>query len=170
MTTQNFSRSPAEGLFFQADQEIGQGHFAEAKGLLEQALDMDPDFGQAYNHLGWLYETKYQDYKQAEECYRKALKLAPEYPPIYLNFSILLSTLEKNDELKKHLEQALQVPGINKSSIYNEQGVLYEREQNLAKAREFYEKALLSATSDQETQNFRLNLERCQLKEELLKN
>jgi tetratricopeptide (TPR) repeat protein len=94
------NNTQVESLFFQADQKIKEGNFAEAAEILKQAISIDPKYGRAYNHLGWLYETKYQDYKKAEECYHNALAFSPEYPAIYINFSILLSTLEKNDELE----------------------------------------------------------------------
>lgn len=60
--------------------------------------------------MGWMYETKLKDYSKAEECYRKALDAHPSYPSIYTNYSILLSTLGKYDELKLLLDRALTVP------------------------------------------------------------
>lgn len=163
------SNSQVENLFFQADQKINEGQFAEAKEMLKKAIGLDPKFGRAYNHLGWLYETKFQDYKQAEECYKHALEFSPEYPAIYINYAILLSTLEKNDELEKLLEKALKVAGINKGSIYNEYGIFYERTGKFDKAIEAFQKSLQYAMSEQETERFQASIERCKKKQEILK-
>jgi tetratricopeptide (TPR) repeat protein len=162
------SNSQVESLFFQADQKIKEGLFAEAKDLLRQAITLDPKFGRAYNHLGWLYETKYQDYKKAEEFYRQALEFSPEYPAIYINLAILLSTLEKNQELEKHLQKALTVLGINKSSIYREFGFLYERQGLFDKAIESFKNGLLYSLTDDETEKFKLAIERCKQKQEII--
>jgi tetratricopeptide (TPR) repeat protein len=157
-----------ESLFFQADQKIKEGDFAAATDMLKQAISIDPKYGRAYNHLGWLYETKYQDYKKAEECYRNALEFSPEYPAIYINFAILLSTLEKNDELEKHLTKALKVYGINKSTIYREFGILYERMGNFTKAIDSFKKSVTFCLDNEEIQRLKSSIERCQQKEEVL--
>jgi len=163
------SISPAEPLFFQADEKIKNGLFSEARELLEQAIAADKSFGRAYNHLGWLYETKYQDYKKAEENYEKALELSPEYPAIYINYAILLSTLDKNNELTKILEKGLKVPGVNKGSMYNEYGILYEKTGEFQKAIDAFEQALLFTMSDQQTDAYKNSIERCKKKAEILK-
>lgn len=162
------SNSQVESLFFQADQKIKEGFFAEAKEILRQAISLDPKYGRAYNHLGWLYETKYQDFKKAEEYYRKALELAPDYPAIYINFAILLSTLEKNQELEKHLGRSLNVPGINKGAIYREYGFLYERLGKFDKAIEAFKNGLLYSLTEDETEKFKSAIERCKQKQEIV--
>jgi len=164
------SNSQVESLFFQADQKIKEGLYAEAKDVLRQAISLDPKFGRAYNHLGWLYETKYQDYKKAEEYYRKSIELSPDYPAIYINFAILLSTLEKDSELEKHLTRSLSVPGVNKSAIYREFGFMYERQGKFDKAIESFKNGLLYSITDDESQKFKSAIERCQQKEEVIKN
>ena len=93
-------------LFFKADNDIKDGNIVEAFDNLTYIIEQDLEYGRAYNHLGWIYETKYKNYAKAEECYRLAMKYSPDYLPIYLNFAILLSTLEKFDELEAHLEKA----------------------------------------------------------------
>lgn len=95
----------ADQLFFDADEKIKQGLFPESKGLLEKAIELDHKHGRAYNHLAWLYETKYQDFAKAEEYYKKAIEFAPEYPESYTNYAVVLSSFERYDELEKHLKK-----------------------------------------------------------------
>jgi tetratricopeptide (TPR) repeat protein len=115
-----------EELFIQADQDIRDGYLAEAAKKLESIIADDPDFGKAYNHLGYLYETKFKDLKSAENYYQLALEKSPDYPAVYANYSILLSTLRKYDELNTLLQKALEIPGVDKANVYNEYGIMYE--------------------------------------------
>ncbi|MEM0998792.1 MAG: tetratricopeptide repeat protein [Bacteroidota bacterium] len=118
--------SRPEATFYEADQLIEAGKISEAAELLYQLLKDHPDFGRAYNHLGYIYETKYRDLQKAEEFYRKCLELSPEYPAIYLNYSILLSGQGRLEELEELLHRALACPGINRAKIYNEFGIMHE--------------------------------------------
>ena len=62
------------------------------------------------------------------------------YPPVYYNYSVLLSTLGKYDELKELLDTAINIPGITKSTIFNEYAIMYEQEGKLDIAIEYYKK------------------------------
>lgn len=154
----------ADQLFFEADNKIKQGLFAEAKTLFEKAIAVHPQHGRSHNHLGWLYETKYQDFTKAEEHYKKAIEYAPEYPAGYSNYAVLLSTLERYEELQKHLEKALTVPGINKETMYNEYGIMYERQGKLNEAIEAYTKALNYSLTEQGVTGYKNAIARCKTK------
>jgi len=154
----------ADQLFFEADEKIKQGLYAEAKALFEQAIEADPKHGRSHNHLGWLYETKYQDYAKAEEHYKKAMEFAPEYPAGYSNYAIVLSTLGRYDDLAKHLEKAMDIPGINKETIYNEYGIMYERTGKLSEAIDAYTKAMQFTLSEQAVGTYKSAIARCKAK------
>ena len=154
----------ADQLFFEGDEKIKQNQFAEAKTLFEQALELNPKHGRSCNHLGWLYETKYQDFAKASELYQKAIEFAPEYPAGYSNYAVLLCTLGRYDELEKHLEIALEVPGIYKETLYNQGGIMYERTGKLDKAIEFYTKALNDVLTEQGVTTYKASIARCKSK------
>ncbi len=160
----NNNSQKADQLFFDADEKIKQGLFPESKGLLEKALELDPKHGRAHNHLAWLYETKYQDFAKAEEHYKKALEFAPEYPAGYTNYAVVLSTLERYDELEKHLKKALTVPGVNKETIHNEYAIMYERQGKLNEAIDAYNQALRYTLSEQAVPSYKSAMARCKAK------
>jgi Tfp pilus assembly protein PilF len=155
-------------LFFRADNEIKDGLIAEAFDTLTYIIEQDTEYGKAYNHLGWLYETKYKDYKRAEECYRLALKYAPDYLAIYLNYAILLSTIEKFDELEPLLERALKIPGINKAKIWNEYGIMYEIQGKFSQAISAYKQSIINSLNNDDINTYEQSMERCKKKESLL--
>lgn len=153
-----------EELFNQADLDIKDGYYESAFKRLEEILVEDPLFGKAYNHMGWMYETKLKDYRKAEEFYKKALETAPDYHPVYTNYSILLSTLGKYDELKLLLDRALTVPSIDKANVFNEYGIMYEQMKEYNKAIEYY-KQCAELTLSKDTLNRAMeSIERCRLK------
>ncbi len=129
----------ADDLFFQADRLIKENKIGEAKEVLLNVVRHLPKYGRAYNHLGWLFENKYQDYIKAEYYYEQALLNSPEYLPIYYNYPVLLSNLKKFEELEALLTKALEVPGINLATIYNEFGIMHELKGNMHKAIEAYQ-------------------------------
>ncbi|NJO02662.1 MAG: hypothetical protein HC880_14120 [Bacteroidia bacterium] len=151
-------------LFFKADNEIKEGLIAEAYDTLTYIIEQDTEFGKAYNHLGWIYETKYKSYQKAEECYKLALKYSPDYTPVYLNYAILLSTLEKFDELEHHLEAALLVPGINKSKIWNEYGIMNELKGDYNRAIDAYKKSIRFSLVNEDIERYEQSIARCKKK------
>lgn len=156
-------------LFFEADQLIKEKRFPDAIQKLEAILVEAPDYGKAYNHLAWIYETQYRDYARAEEYYRKCIAYTPEYTPVYGNLSITLSTLNKLDEQEKLLNQALLVPGIDKPTIFNEFGIMFEMKGEFDKAIDNYKKAIMSTLSDANMEIYSKSIERCKKKRDLMK-
>lgn len=159
-----------DDLFFEADQLIKEQRYTEAMTTLEAILIEAPDYGKAYNHLGWLMETRYKNYNKAEEYYRKCLALTPEYTPVYLNLSITLSTLGKFAEQGELLRSALMVPGIEKAVIQNELGIMHELLGDFDVAVDHYKLAIMLTLAETNVDLYYASVERCRKKQRLLKN
>lgn len=150
--------------FFEADQLIKEGKIAQALSMLTEVITEMPEHGRSHNHLGWIYETKYNDYTKAEKHYQAALAFSPEYPAIYYNYSILLSTLGRYDELTSLLEKALALPGINKATIHNEYGIMYEAQGKYNQAIESYNQYIRNLYDNKLIDTARNSIERCKTK------
>lgn len=150
-----------DNLFFEADNLIKDNLIGDAHAKLLAIIQRNPRYGRAYNHLGWLFETKYKDFNKAEEYYQKALESSPEYIPIYLNYAICLSTMGKFDKLKDFLEVALQVPGVNKSQLNNEYGIMYEIQGDFEKAISYYQKAINQSLNSKDIEIYQESINRC---------
>ena len=157
-----------EELLNQANTDIKDGFFDEATNKLEKIIDMDPNFGKAYNHLGYLYEVKFKEFEKGETLYKLCLEKSPMYPPVYYNYAVLLSTLGKYDELKELLDTAITIPGITKSTIYNEYAIMYEQQGKLSEAIEHYKKCALDTLDKGVMDRARTSIERCKMKQEFL--
>lgn len=158
----------AEEMFAQADKLLNDGVVMEAVEKLTQILRRNPRFGKAYNHLGWVYETKYKNMERAEEYYKAAMRYAPHYNASYLNYSYFLSNLQRFDELKNHLDKISNIPGIAKDTISNEYGIMYEMQGNLPEAIDHYQKAAIVTLDVGKLEKYRESIERCRRKMEIL--
>ena len=58
----------------------------QAVNLLTAAIAKNPTDPELYNALGSVYESGYEDFIKAEECYNKSLELDPENPASHSNF------------------------------------------------------------------------------------
>jgi Tfp pilus assembly protein PilF len=158
----------ADEKFLEADLLIKETKVSDALALLNEILEDYPDYGKAHNHLGWIYETKLTDYKRADEHYRMAVKFSPEYPSVYYNYAILLSTLQRFDELEQLLAKALAIPGINKGTIHNEYGIMYESQGKYDDAIKHYKEYIKNLFDAKTIETASASIDRCKKKKELL--
>lgn len=111
-----------EEYFLRVDRLFMEGEFSEAKEVLEDILSIEPDYGRAHNHMGWLYFAKFDDYVRAEYHLKLAIKYSPDYPNGWVNYVFLLNEINDTEKLLKVIPKALKVEGINKSTLFNELG------------------------------------------------
>lgn len=158
----------AEELFAQADRLLNEGVIIEAVEKLSQILKRNPRFGKAYNHLGWVYETKFKNTTRAEEYYKAAMQYAPHYNASYLNYTYFLSNLGRFEELKAHLDLISNLPGIAKDTVYNEYAIMYEMTGNPQTAIDYYQKAAIVTLDSAKLDKYKEGIDRCQKKLEIL--
>jgi tetratricopeptide (TPR) repeat protein len=153
-----------EEYFLKVEVLLGEGEFANGKKLLEEILDIEPGYGRAHNHLGWIYYAKFDDYRKAEYHYRLSIKFAPEYPAGYINMSFLLVELKRYEDARSNAYVALEVPAINRSVIYNELGRIEEMLGNYKMAIHNYNEAIRLTMHSNETVAYNANFERAKAK------
>lgn len=160
--------SQPEEYFFEADRLINADQVNEAAALLRELLDRFPHFGKAHNHLGFIFETKYKDPEKAELHYRKCLEMAPEYPAVYLNYAVLLSSQERYQELDDLLEKALEAPGINKAKLHYERAIMRETQMQFDQAIAAYQEAIRYSFTAEDIAVYKEGIDRVRQKQALL--
>ena len=163
-----YEKLKLDDLFYEADAKIKDGNYADAMQTLEAILAEAPEYGKAYNHLAWLYDTKYRNISKAAEYYAKCLLYEPEYAPVYMNYASVLSTMNKWTELEELLSKALNVPGVDKATVYNEYGIMNELRGNYDEAIKKYKEAIRYTLSTVNIDTYQSSIKRCQTKKELL--
>lgn len=156
-----------EEMFARADDQIKDGDIKGAVETLFKIIQRNPTFGKAYNHLGWVYENKYKNYSKAEEFYKKAMQYAPEYAASYLNYTYFLSNLSRFDELRAHLDRALNIPSVAKETLFNEYAIMFEMMQQPQEAMDYYVKAAMTTLDSTKLEQYKTSIERCKQKVDL---
>lgn len=157
-----------EEMLDKANLEIKNGAYEAASNILEKIIEIDPNFGKAYNHLGYLYEVKFKEYEKGETLYKLCLEKSPLYPAVYYNYAVLLSTLGKYDELKELLDTAVNIPGVTLATMYNEYAIMYEQQGKLDDAIEHYKKCAMKTLDKNVLNRAKESIDRCKLKKEFL--
>lgn len=158
----------AEKLFMRADDLIKDKKIDEAMDILYECIETYPDFGRAYNHLGWIYETKMSNYAKAEECYKLALENEPSYRAVYYNYAILLSTCKRYKELENLLQRAQNIAGIDMGTLYNEHAIMYEAQGYYDQAIEYYKKYIAELHNTTNINTALDSIDRCRRKQDIL--
>lgn len=119
-----------ENLFLEVGKAIDERDMSGAKDLLEEILSIDPGYGRAHNHLGWIYETKIKDFDRAKRHYSLAIKFCQgSYPVAYVNYGYLLIEFGHLEEAEKVIEEGLQTNGADKSTLNYQKGKIAEHRQ-----------------------------------------
>ena len=74
-----------------------QGKVEEAKNWYGKAIEIDPDFAEAYTNLGTLYAQE-QQWQPAIACYQKAIALQPNLASTYRNLARLWTQIGQLSE------------------------------------------------------------------------
>jgi tetratricopeptide (TPR) repeat protein len=156
-----------ESMFQEADRLLNEKAIEEGYNMLTSIIQEAPDFGKAYNHLGWIYETKYKDYAGAERNYKRALECSPEYCATYYNYAVVLSALRRWDDLTALLNKALDIPGMNRSTIHNEFGIMYETQGKFKEAIDSYKNYASTTFVNKQLDTAKESIERCRRKMEI---
>ncbi|MCF8370802.1 MAG: hypothetical protein K9H64_04215 [Bacteroidales bacterium] len=147
-----------------AERAFEQNEYMEGMRFLEDALTIEPQYGKAHNHMGWLYLVHLDDMVKAEKHIAMALKYSPSYSPAYLHMSHILFETQRFDELGALLKQALKVGGVKKSFIFNEFGRMNEVVGHFRKAVEQYKLAIKWCFDERELMMIKDNIKRCRQK------
>ena len=157
-----------ERYILNAEEAFDRNEFLEGLEILEEALTIDPTFGKAHNHIGWLYLHKIIDKEKAEKHLELALKYAPLYAAPYIHMSHLLFEKGRHKELTALLNKANALGVVDKSFIHNEYGRLFEVRREFRKAVKNYKTAISFTFSDQDLNMYRDNIRRCRDKRWIL--
>ena len=159
-----------EELFLEAEADIKKNAHVDALRKFETILYDGPDHAPTHNSLGWLYKTQFDDYKKAETHFRTAMKSDSCYPHPYFHYAMLLTEMERFDELNKHLERCLTIPTIEKSWVHYRYGLAEELNMHFDAAVNCFERAILISLNDDKIKEYRNDIERYTRKMELAHN
>lgn len=102
----------------------------EAVENLNYALSYDNDNAYALYLMGRLQAEQFEDYEKAKLYFAEALANKMNFSKVYPIYIQVLLNNEDLEEAQKLINYALTVKGIDKGSIWEKQGQLFEIKQN----------------------------------------
>ncbi|MFC1699992.1 tetratricopeptide repeat protein [Candidatus Omnitrophota bacterium] len=99
-----------------AYQTLGQD--SKAKGLYEQAIELDADYAQSYVNLGLLYLQAGKS-NQALALFERAVAIDPRYPEAYNNLGVAQEHQGQLDQARQAYQTAAQIDSDYADAYYN---------------------------------------------------
>ena len=118
----------------------GDGDYKEAMPHLEAALQIKPDYAEAYNNLGLVYKEQ-GSYDQATQSFAKAIKYKKRYFEAINNIATMYERKGDYDTAVKIFTNVLKRKP-NYAEAHSNLGIVYQKEGQLEQAKEHFRKAL----------------------------
>ena len=141
--------SEIETLLADADVHFRKGEMKAAENLYLQAASKDPRCSKAYSRLGVIYLENGENWEDAEEAFRQALKTDPENGFILNNLGLVLYHQDKYADAIRQFEQAVRHDEYNAGRHAN-LGMAYMAMRQYAKAESSFKKALKLSPNEME--------------------
>ena len=149
----NRKRSAAEALFFQGTRRMESGDAGNAESCFRKALQLAPDFAEAYANLALLLDRR-GDVRTAEIYYRHSLELGLARAETCLNLGALLAKQKRFIEAEAAYREAIDL-SPHTPAAWSNLGVLYACMKREKEAEQCYRTAM---TLDESYATARFNL------------
>jgi len=124
---------------------LGKDHLCEKE--VKRALELDPDYCQALNFLGYEYVLKNQNLREAERLLNRAVRLEPDNGAYLDSLGWLYFKLGRTKKAKLTLEKALLL--MKDPVIYEHLGDVNYKLKDFTQAKMYWQKSLeLDANQD----------------------
>jgi tetratricopeptide (TPR) repeat protein len=130
--------------------EKGSGSWADAKAPLQTAIQLDPNYGQAYGELAWVL-LHADDESGAIQNWTKALETKPDETQYYVQLADEYTRLMFFDQAEQVLREGLSFAKEDDKHLFNLHsllGGLYENKGDIQRAIVEYEAAKKSCDSN----------------------
>jgi Tfp pilus assembly protein PilF len=138
-----------EKLLSEADIHFRKGELKAAENVYVQVAAKDPLCSKAYSRLGVIYLEQGENYSDAEDAFRQALKSDASNGFVLNNLGLVLYYQDKFADAIRNFEQAVRQDEFNAARHAN-LGMAYMAMRQYAKAESSFKKALKLAPGEME--------------------
>ncbi|MXV52454.1 hypothetical protein GS399_15875 [Pedobacter sp. HMF7647] len=153
-----------EERYIQATEELRYGEAAKALRLFNELLIADTAYARTYFQIGIINYYYIKDYQAAGYYFSECIKLDPGFPDVYTDFIKLLVFLNMQKKAKQIAFKAMEVAGVGQRLIYQQLGLLEEKNQNWSAAINYYQKAYAYSLDKEDADESTADLERAKSK------
>ena len=135
--------------FDEANEHLKRKEFEQAKAVLEELLQAEPDHGDALYNLGMIY-TELGDPAKAVKTLLRCVELGQDSANVYVALGYAYSKLGNQNKAKELFLAALELEPNNPYALRN-LGALYGKETNYESAIQYLERSFAINPSDVNT-------------------
>jgi Tfp pilus assembly protein PilF len=157
----------AEKLIFSAGVLVKNNQPGEAASLLQDCLLRFPDAGKAHALMGHIYDRFFNEPFTAEDYFKKAMILAPDYTYTYLYYAEALLDQERYTEMTAMLNKSLETTAAAKNEIFNLFGLMNEKQSKFEEAVENYQRAIVFCLNTALVEEYQGSIARCIAKQNI---
>jgi tetratricopeptide (TPR) repeat protein len=125
------------------------GNREQAAKLFEKSLELQPDFPEAQNYLGYMWAEKGENLDRAKELIEKALKAEPKSAAYLDSMGWVLFKLNQPQPALEYLLKAVELNEEPDATLYDHLGDIYAALNETGKAREAWQKSLGVEANDE---------------------
>ena len=115
-------------------------HYKDAEAHFKKAIELKPDYAEAYANLGALY-AKFKEYDKAIKLYQECIKIKPTYAGAYTNLGNALNKTARHEEAVYFHKSAIALDD-KAANHFSNCASAYKNLGRFDKAKEYYEQAL----------------------------
>jgi|GEM_PF-6743623 len=163
-----------KNIFYHSDEYILKAHeymdewnYLEAKKVLTELLEEQPDHGPAHFLMGRIFSNQLADPGTAIYHYKHAIKYCPQLLEAYYNLIWVLIDRSQYERALEVCHKALDQPGIAEDWIWYFQATALEKSGSLESASEFYRRAWLCSVQEETIRSCKEGIDRVNGKLEL---
>ncbi len=117
----------AEQFYNKATNADEEKNYKLSKQYVEKAIELNPDYADAYNGLAYLLTVHFEEHKKAKQYYKKAIELNPNFAGAYSDFATLLTNhFEEHQKAKQYYEKAIEL-NPDDEHYYNNLSILIRK-------------------------------------------
>ncbi len=129
--------------YFQVGAILGQaGREEESVQYLEKAIERNPEFAEALNHLGYTWAEKGKNLDQALDLIERAIEKEPDNPAYLDSLGWVLFKLGRTQEALPPLERAVRLLPEPDATVYDHLGDVLAKLGRKSEAKAAWQKAL----------------------------
>lgn len=117
--------------------------FIDAKSSFETAVQIDPDYAEAYNNLGLTYKQM-GNLEMAKKNYEEAIRMKKDYPEALNNYGLLMSSMGDDKKAVEYFKMAQDADKDYADAFLN-MAIVLERQSLAREAREAYKNFIILA-------------------------
>ena len=122
--------------------------YGDAESYFRRCLELEPDFSQALNYLGYMWAERDENLEEAMELIERAVTLEPDNAAYLDSLGWVLFKLDQPQKALEHLLKAIDLNEEPDAVLFDHIGDIYAALKEEAKARDAWGKSLALEHSD----------------------